>query len=120
MVLVAGGLFCLIGVGGMVLPGKWERRVLWTLQQVRPELARMQLRVDHWTASTDDRAVVHLGGAGQFWHADLASPGWEVRPLEGAEAAADAYCDTKSGVPAVIEIGEHLLYKTAFPRGVSN
>jgi len=64
MVLVAGLLFCLVGLGGMVLPGKWERRVLWTLQHVRPELARMQLRVDHWTDSTDNRAVVHLGGTG--------------------------------------------------------
>jgi hypothetical protein len=89
---------------------------LWILEHVQPEPARMRLRIETWSDSTVYRAEVQIDGQTPAWQVDLASPGWDLRRLEGADTAVSAYCDPGNRAPLVLEVGDRLLFATGMPQ----
>lgn len=116
IILASGVIFLLVGLAGLVLPRRWERRLLWILEHVQPEPARMRLRIETWSDSTDYRAEVQIDGQTPAWQVELASPGWDLRRLEGTDTAVSAYCDPRNRTPLVLEVGDRLLFATGVPQ----
>jgi hypothetical protein len=112
--LIVGIAFILFGVFFAIGFGKWSRRLLWILQNIRPVPMNLSIEIRKGMDSNDYYALLSVDSATEKnWRVSLYSPSWNVRDFQDQIIPARVYFDPKSQCPAVIETNQGLLWAMA-------
>ncbi len=115
-VWLATGIFFIMFAGFYSLVSvRWCCRLIWILNNVRPETMNLSIEIDSDSDSTNYYAILSANQAKehQLWKVSLLSPSWDVKSLTDKQIMAKVYLDPKSRKPSVIETEFGLLWRMA-------
>jgi hypothetical protein len=115
-VLVGGIITAIIGLLGFSWLGKWQLRLLNTYKNASPVDAKMNLKIEEWSDSTDYTAIVQLEKAQANWLVPVDPTKALVTQIRDKSLPVKVYCEKKSSMPMVIETEYGVLWGSGTAR----
>ena len=115
--LFVGIGFLLLATFFLIVPGRWSRRLLWILKNVKPEPMNLSIQIDKDSDHTSYFALLNADQEGLMgearWKVSLYPPSWDITVLQGRQVPVKVYFDPESKKPGVIETQQGLLWSMA-------